>query len=79
MQKKNNKIIVSDDVREFIISCNCMSLASEKYKSISTMYWDNRKYIATEDPNIFEVIFEEDINFEFLNNRRRLEDEENNI
>jgi hypothetical protein len=79
MGKKTIKNIwVSNEVRDFIVSHNCMSFSSEKYNSTSTVYWDNCKYVETEDPNVFELIFENDILAEFVDNRRRLRDEKEN-
>lgn len=69
------KIQVSDEVSNFIKLYNCISIHSKKYKSTSTIYWNDCKYIETEDPNVFEVIFETDIISDFLDNRRRFLDE----
>jgi len=65
----NIKIYVSDEVSEFIKSYNCETINSEKLDKYKSIYWNECKYISTEDDNVFEIIFPSTINSELLNNR----------
>ena len=67
--EKNRKILVSDEVADFIKSYNAESIHSQKTDKSVTMYWNECRYISTDEDNIFEVIFPRDINSELLNNR----------
>ena len=77
---KNKKVSFSDDVVDFIKSHNMLSRSSTRYNNSLAIYWDTCKYIETDDPNIFEVIFENDLLDDFVENRRKLKNEtEDNI
>lgn len=69
--ESNKKIVVSIEVADFIKSHNAIYNSSQKYNTSIAVYWNECKYIETEDPNIFEVIFPNDLISEFVENRRR--------
>lgn len=75
--EKNKKIYVSNEVADFIQSYNAMSIhskSSDTDKQI-TLYWNDYKYISTDEDNVFEVIFPNDFISEFIN--KRLDNESN--
>jgi len=74
--EKNKTLWFSDEVVDFIKSHNALSRASKKYNSSLTIYWNNCKYLETDNPNVFEVIFENDLLDEIVENRRKLKDEQ---
>ena len=74
--EQNKKIWVSDEIADFIKSHNTIGHYSSKYKTQITMRWNECKYIDTEDPNVFEVIFPDEFLDEFLENRRIIKDYE---
>lgn len=68
---KNRKILVSDEVADFIQSYNATSIhskSSDTDKRI-TLYWNDCKYISTDEDNVFEIIFPNDFISEFINKR----------
>ncbi len=76
--EKNKTIHVSDEIAEFIKNHNQVSVYSKKLDKRYNLHWDHCKYIETEDPNVFEVIYPNDELGELLNNRLRLDEASNN-
>jgi len=67
--EKNKKIYVSDEVADFIKQHNSEFVISDKTGKRISLYWDECKYIQTEDDNTFEVIFPRELTSELLFNR----------
>lgn len=67
--EKNRKIQVSDEVADFIKNYNAESIHSKKSNKWVSIYWNECKFIQTEDDNTFEVIFPRELHSELLNNR----------
>jgi len=67
--EKNRRIFVSDEVSNFIKSYNSESIHSQKLDKQVAIYWNECKYISTEEDNVFEIIFPNNIHSELLNNR----------
>ena len=67
--EKNKKIYVSDEVANFIKNSNAESIHSQKTDKYITIYWNECKYISTDEDNVFEVIFPRELHSELLINR----------
>jgi len=67
--EKNKKILVSDEIANFIKSYNADFIISDKTGKRTALYWNECKYISTKDVNVFEVIFPNNIHSELLFNR----------
>lgn len=65
----NNKIQFSDEVSDFIKSHNSINIFSKKLDKHVSLYWNECKYIPTENDNTFEVIFPKELYSEIINNR----------
>lgn len=74
INKEIKKVWVSDEVADFIRNHNCISMHNKKNDLRTTIYWNNCKYIETEDNNVFEVLFENDVLSGFINGRHEKED-----
>lgn len=71
--EKSRKILVSDEVADFIKQHSSEFVISDKKGQRISLYWDECKYIQTEDDNTFEVIFQNNIHSELLFNRLKNE------
>ena len=63
--EKSRKILVSDEVADFIKSYNAESIHSQKTDKSVTIYWNECKYISTEENNVFEIIFPQNIKLSY--------------
>ena len=65
----NKKIQVSDEIADFIKQHTSEFVISDKSGERISLYWNECKYIQTEDDNTFEVIFPRNLTSELLFNR----------
>lgn len=64
--EKNKKIHVSEEVANFIKSYNAMSKYNQKTNKRITTYWNECTYVETDEENVFEVIFPNNVLSELL-------------
>lgn len=67
--EKNNKIKVSREVADFIKSYYATYINNKDSSKTIAIFWNDCKYISTDEDDVFEVVFPRNIHSELLNNR----------